>query len=121
MSGKTNAFRPTPSVVQICSAALQNCSADTQIRPFGRITPENCGACLVLLRLSDGKRKRKKANAGATSRAPQASRSAAQEGHQDHANRGDDMCHFQKTTAPNIRSRLHCAGERKKLTKFSTR
>ena len=30
-------------------------------------------------------------------------------------------CHFQKTTAPNIRSRLHCAGERKKLTKFSTR
>ena len=38
----------------------------------------------------DGKRKRKKANAGATSRAPQASRSAAQEGHQDHANRGDD-------------------------------
>lgn len=29
-------------------------------------------------------------------------------------------CHFQKTTAPNIRSRLHYAGERKKLAKFST-
>jgi hypothetical protein len=35
----------------------------------------------------DGKRKRKKANAGATSRAAQASGEVAQEGHQDHANR----------------------------------